>query len=302
MTRKKTLYEILAVPPDADADAIAAAFRARMAELDARPAGESADTEIARKVLRVALTTLSDPGSRAAYDAKLRLQAQGDQPAPAAALALVPLPEAAVPHDPHALQAEVLSLRADALALRADALAARARAGAPPIGLEPLRKGLSGTVRAVLIALGTLMAASLVFQLMMGGFRRGSTPDGSAAEKVMLQEFYQTHGVRAASRAEAELLEAELRRKENEARRAEQETQRTEEERRRAQDEERRWLERAGEQVRQSEENARLAGEREAQQIEYEQARRREAEQRQAEAERWRIEREQQKWQEVLRR
>lgn len=301
MNRKKTLYEILAVPPDASADAIAAAFRARMAELDARPPADSADTEIARKVLRVALTTLSDPGSRAAYDAKLRLQAEGEPPSPAAALALVPLPEATPPHDPHALQAEVLSLRADALALRADALAARARAGAPPLGLEPLRKGLSGTVRAVLIALGTLMAASLVFQVLMGGSRRGATPD-AAAEKVMLQEFYQTHGVRAASRAEAELLEAELRRKENEARRAEQETQRAEEERRRAQDEERRWLERAGEQVRQSEENARLAGEREAQQIEYEQARRREAEQRQAEAERWRIEREQQKWQEVLRR
>src|SRR5688572_12407204 len=69
---KKTMYEILRVAPDADRDAIDAAYRESVAQLDAsaKPGDEDVANEL--KFLRQARQILVDPGQRSAYDASLK--------------------------------------------------------------------------------------------------------------------------------------------------------------------------------------------------------------------------------------
>ena len=59
---KKTMYEILRVAPDADRDAIDAAYRESVAQLDAsaKPGDEDVANEL--KFLRQARQILVDPG------------------------------------------------------------------------------------------------------------------------------------------------------------------------------------------------------------------------------------------------
>ena len=111
VTKKKTLYEILAVAADASEAELQAAFDAAMAQLASQKDRISADDfDFKVKVLQLAFKTLRDPGSRGAYDAKLASTAVPPAPPPAAPeLALVPLQA----------DAEALSLRAEAMALRA---------------------------------------------------------------------------------------------------------------------------------------------------------------------------------------
>lgn len=314
MSRKKTLYEILAVPPDADGAAIAAAYQRRRAELEAlrgTPEGASVDTDLT--VLRLAYSTLSDRGSRGAYDAKLLLEnsAAIPPPTPRTELSLVPKADPGLPGDPKALQAEVLALRADALALRADALAARSGIALPssggfpppPTATERLTSSATSLARRILIGLGTFMVISIIIQMLFfSSARRTDEAVRRASDKAVLQEINQTHGIQASTRAEAERMEAELRREENERRRLEQEKQKAEEDRKRAAEEEKQWVRDATERVRQSEDSARWAAQQEAQRLEAELARRQEAERQRAEAERWRVEREKQQWEQVLRR
>jgi curved DNA-binding protein CbpA len=314
MSRKKTLYEILSVAPTADGAAIAAAYQSRREALEAlrgTPEGASVNTDLT--VLKLAWSTLSDPGQRAAYDAKLLLESQGDPLARPGGkeLVLVPKEDRPLPADAQALKAEVLALRADALALRADAIAARSGIavtghspfGAPPSATERLTSSASTLARRILIGLGTFMVISIIIQLVFfSSARRSDDMMRRASDKAVLQEINQTHGIQAATRAEAERMEAELRREENERRRLEQEKQKAEEDRKRSAEEEKQWVRDATERVRQSEEAARWAAQQEAQRLEAELARRQEAERQRAEAERWRIEREKQQWENVLRR
>ena len=73
---KKTMYEILRVAPDADRGAIEAAYRERVAQLEAsaKPGDEDAVNEL--KFLRQARQMLVDPVQRSAYDASLKAPAR----------------------------------------------------------------------------------------------------------------------------------------------------------------------------------------------------------------------------------
>jgi curved DNA-binding protein CbpA len=307
MSRKKTLYEILSVAPTADGAAIAAAYQSRREALEAlrgTPEGASVNTDLT--VLKLAWSTLSDPGQRAAYDAKLLLESQGDPLARPGGkeLVLVPKEDRPLPADAQALKAEVLALRADAIAARSGiAVTGHSPFGAPPSATERLTSSASTLARRILIGLGTFMVISIIIQLVFfSSARRSDDMMRRASDKAVLQEINQTHGIQAATRAEAERMEAELRREENERRRLEQEKQKAEEDRKRSAEEEKQWVRDATERVRQSEEAARWAAQQEAQRLEAELARRQEAERQRAEAERWRIEREKQQWENVLRR
>jgi hypothetical protein len=78
---------------------------------------------------------------------------------------------------------------------------------------SPIRRLL--TVIAAVMVIGMVMQVTVMFM----SYQRakavmGEDPTSPAAEKVYLQDFYQTYGIRAASRAEADLLLADMRRKE----------------------------------------------------------------------------------------
>ena len=135
---------------------------------------EDADADLRQKVLKQAFDVLSDPMRRAAYDAGLNGQS-------------------------------TLSFR-----------------GESPL---PLNVALGGTkrnpVRVLLTIIATLMIVGLVIQVgvIFSTYKRVNevaAPNAAspAAEKAYLQDFYQTYGIRAASREEADLLLADMRRKE----------------------------------------------------------------------------------------
>lgn len=97
---------------------------------------------------------------------------------------------------------------------------------APPlyveVGLEPNK---ASPIRRLLTIIAAVMVAGLVMQVsfMFVSYQRAKAFNEIANaphdnDKIFLQDFYQTHGIRAASRAEAELLLADLRRKEQAAR------------------------------------------------------------------------------------
>jgi hypothetical protein len=86
------------------------------------------------------------------------------------------------------------------------------------VGLGSSRRN---PVRILLTIIATLMIVGLVMQVgvMFNAYQRvneASLPDATApaAEKAYLQDVYQTYGIRAASKEEAELLLADMRRKE----------------------------------------------------------------------------------------
>ena len=96
-------------------------------------------------------------------------------------------------------------------------------------------------VRILLTVIATLMIVGLVMQVgvMFNAYKRVNdvgmpNASGPAAERAYLQDVYQTYGIRAASREEAELLIADLRRKEA-AEREQAAQQRQQEEQERAQ-------------------------------------------------------------------
>ena len=87
---------------------------------------------------------------------------------------------------------------------------------------SPIRRLL--TIIAGLMIFGMVMQIGTVFIAYQRTSALGD-PASPAAEKVYLQDFYQTYGIRAASRAEADLLLADMKRKEQ-AEREETQSQR----------------------------------------------------------------------------
>lgn len=316
VTKKKTLYEILAVAADASEAELQAAFDAAMAQLASQKDRISADDfDFKVKVLQLAFKTLRDPGSRGAYDAKLASTAVPPAPPPAAPeLALVPLQA----------DAEALSLRAEAMALRADAMTLRAdamvlRSGAAPArephsftpSREPVATGMAPLLRKIMVVLGTLFAIAAVTQsisMLMGNRRAESAATAAtrASEKAQLEEYYQTYGVRPANTAEMVALQAENRRKEserrtaeNEKRTAERQTTKAEQDARRFEEESRRRGEQVSAELRMAELRATEQARRDDERREWQQKEDRRV---QEQTERLRIERQKAEWREVLRR
>lgn len=246
------MYEILGVPATAPLAEIRAAHRRRSLEIMSGKLGLSRDDcDYELKLLDLALETCSDPAARAAYDAKLA------PPQPAANRAL-----------PMQLQAEDPVSRERALQL-ATSIHDDYKAAQAPLAEHQLAiKAVSTTLHASGRTLRTL--ARIFIGLMILGFviRMGQaglaarkagqrTPEMvRAEEKLVIQQYYKKHGVRPASRAEAELLELENRRRENEAREAEFAKQREENDLQRLVEETQAVGDRAHEEIQRAEERA----------------------------------------------
>ena len=304
MSNKKTLYEILEVPADATHTEIRASHERLLQSLESRQSALSREDYTTQlRLLKVAYSTLSTPTSRDSYDAHLTIR---NAPARPSSALLVTTPAAngstgVMRADALMMRAEAIALRADALGLKADLLSGTSQGSGDTTG-SPIVSRLLSSLKSVLLTLGTVAALVMVFKVVMlmtlsrqpdgAGGARGQTDD-----KVYLQEYYQTHGVRPASRVEAELMDAE-RRKNEDARRAQKMID--DKERSAAQDERkfeeaaRRRAEQVSTELQYAEEKARRAQLQEAREREYEIRQ-------QEEAERLRIESLRAKWKNDLR-
>lgn len=193
MTQSTTYYDLLGIAPEADLEAVGAAYLRAVREAAAGQDDDAA-LKLRAKLLKQAFDVLSDPERRAAYDAGLNGQSS-------------------------------LTFRA-----------------VPPLQVElALGNSRRNPVRILLTVIATLMIVGLVMQVgvMFNAYKRVNdvgmpNASGPVAEKAYLQDVYQTYGIRAASREEAELLIADLRRKEA-AEREQAAQQRQQEEQERAQ-------------------------------------------------------------------
>lgn len=222
MAKKKTLYEILELPHTASYAEVQVAYQTQLQVLDSQQAMlDRDDYNLKLRVLKVAYSTLSAPSSRDAYDASLAMAAS-ETAAPE--LTLQPMAPPAVKATDAALRAEVMALRAETMALRVDALGLKADAVSRTTGYRPnmmnagsvaadLARPASTLLRSVLLAMGVVVALAMVVKL----FYMFTAPSGveletqrrSAQDKVYLQDYFQTHGVRPASMAEAAQLDAQ---------------------------------------------------------------------------------------------
>lgn len=302
MTKKKTLYEILEVEPDASYPRIREAYEACLQALEARRQALSQDDyTMQARLLRVAMNSLSSPSSRDAYDAQLKSQSQPE--AKESALVVTPSGDASAAA---ALRADAMLLRAEALALKADAMGMKADiVGAYPVAtagtpMQGATQRLFSSFKTLLLVLGIISAIGMVLRVVFLSTAaqpmESSAAASQAAEKVYLQEYFQTHGVRPASRAEAELMDAERRKKEADARaqrEAEAAQYKAERAERDFEEKARRRGQQVSEQLHYADERARLAQEAEEQRKQHEAQMRAEAEARRHEAE-------QEKWRRVL--
>ena len=238
MKDTRTLYELLGVRREATATEIRTGYRLELEALEAlRVTLPKQDFDDRVQLLRVAYTTLNDPISRAGYDADLDAAAAYGS----GALATIGGPSSGT-------RADALGLRADALALRADALMARADIGAAsarPDGLfsdwPPGMARLLGYALLVALLIGVSMGVSRCStKSARAQIEAREAQERRASEQAALQDYYQTHGVRPANRAEMEMMEAERRRRENQERQSSVDNQRAEEQQRRIDEENRR--------------------------------------------------------------
>jgi curved DNA-binding protein CbpA len=280
-TKKKTLYEILEVSPTATQDEIRRAHQ-RLSRKLLSTANNLSREEVDFKlqILDVALHTLSTPLSRDEYDAQIT----------------PPMPSANIP-TPYT----------DANALKiAAALAESNRITAALLANQPLpMQAVSTTVNSSVKSLKKIFRFIIglaIFSMVIkwGGSvllaQHGSSSGmSSAEEKVMLQEYYQEHGVRPANKAEMDLLETERRRKENTAKTGALEKQKKEDAENKFVEDSRRMGDAASENRLREEEIAREEAARKEEQLAEVRRQREEAEQRRVEAEKQRAEAAQQR-------
>lgn len=303
MAAKKTLYEILEVPPTATYPEIAAAHQQLVKALELeQPNLSREDYDIKLRLIKVAFSTLSTPLSRDAYDAHLTVTPVAPKPG---TLTLVPPntnPESA------SLRADALLLRAEALTLRAEAMGLKADlATGSPFSVDTLRKEVTipplvrSSARTALLTIGTLAAIVMVvkvvlFYIIATQDDGPGSPRALADEKTYLQEYYQTYGVRPANRAEADLLTAERRKVEDAQRQAERD-------RLDAQQAERdfaRETREKGQQVAAELQHAEDRAQRAREQEQYDKAREQQEQRWEAQRERERLAMERAKWREIL--
>jgi hypothetical protein len=221
---KPTLYQLLGVPASAGGPEIRAAYRAAMDALEAqRRTLPPAAFDDQAQLLRVAFSTLIDPVSRYGYDETLQAAERGRSLTPSAS-STDPLTASAE------VRAEAMALRADAIALRADTLLLKAGLPAStsgsPSASSPGATLLAGIPRMVgafglLLILG-MVTFGLTRCIAFEHEQKREAMEKKAAEQAALQDYYQTHGVRPASIAEMELMEAARRKEERDERQAEQ--------------------------------------------------------------------------------
>lgn len=269
---KKTLYEILEVSPNASLPEIQAAHKLLCRKfLLGKPGLSREDIDFNLKVIDVALHTLSDQASRDAYDAQ-----QSARSTPVNAMV--------------SLRADAESLKA-AVAIEENQKITRTMQSNDDSPLKIISATAASSASAlkrifrIIVGLAVLGVVIKVSMVVLAGRPAGGI--SKAEEKVILQEYYQTHGVRPGSKIEADLLEVENRRKENERREAAHEKEQEEERSRRFVEESRRLGAQVHENLRREEARARYEEEQEKRRLEQERRNKEEAER---EAERVRVE------------
>lgn len=290
MGAKPNLYELLGVSPHVSVAEVQAAYRRCAHTLEATrgslPPEQFADRS---QLLRLALSTLTDPVTRQGYDQKLIVLALSVSSGNAA-------------------RADALALRADALALRADAIQTRADVEPQTVAVARLlASGTLKTVSYVTRAIGVLVIVGFgSFMLTRcngdSSEARRAVLDAKAQEKTLLQEYYNTHGVRPANMAELELLNAERRRRDNQARAETQDRNKEQREQRSFEEESRRRGREVSERLRMDEERQQMQIVRDRERAEDLMARKRSEQRAREDAEQWRNEREREMWRETLRR
>jgi curved DNA-binding protein CbpA len=311
-TKKKNFYEILAIRPDATHEEIQAGYDSLILAIKSQQKlFKPEDYELKLKIINMAFNMLSIPASRAAYDAELAASRTA-LPDPAASNAIALRPDA----ETMSLKAEALALRAEAISLRVDALSMKSDIGAFNSAENHQGPGPSGAfgltpaLKKIIMFLGFILAGWMVIQVLsLLIFNRNSgmisAEAAKAEEKAIIQEYYQTHGIRAKSRAEVELLEAEDRRRENENRKTEREAFKAEREKQKAEETAQRFEENARDRANQVSAELRYSENKAKEQADREDAEkkwRQDQEKRASEqAERDRIEKEKARWRETLR-
>ncbi len=302
MATKKSLYEILQLAPDASYAQLRASFESLCQSLEAQqPALPAEDFKTQLRLLQLAYSTLATPLSRDAYDAQLAARAAPARAPSDALVAALPLSRSAAEIRAEAMlmRADAMSLRADAMGIRADGLLGEPQSGAG-LATNPIWSRLLASSRTVLLTLGTLAAIGMVVKIVfLFTLSRPSEDAGArqqASEKVFLQEYYQTWGVRVANRAEADALDAERRAREDASRgqrQKDEEKNRMEKAEREFEEESRKRGAQVSAELQFAEEKARLAQVQEERQQE-------EVRRTKEDAERRRIEAEQAKWRRIL--
>ena len=214
--KKQTMYEVLEISPTASFAEIRAAHKRQSLNIMSGALGLSREEfEFKLKVLDVALHTLSSPVLRDAYDAELAANA-------APGNAVVPVRTNVVSSGD---ETRALQLMA---AMEGNYKAALQGFDEHRPALQVVSSTVSTSVKSLkTIVRGVIGLLVLGSILTVGRIAFGSRQDplppkevAQADEKLMILEYYKKYGVRPASRAEAEFLETENRRKENEQRAA----------------------------------------------------------------------------------
>lgn len=314
-SKNKALYEILEVSADATYPEIQAAYQRISQKIESEiTSSNREELEYKLKMLGVAYHTL-------AYDSKIVKQnASANIVAPHTNVVAPPNFEAvSLKADAVSLKADAMSFKADAMALKADALSLRMSDMSHlvpkdhskfPASIEsdshlPLAiisstvvSSVSALKKIIRIIAGVMVLGVVIKVFAISVSNRQAehavTVVPNVDEKVFLQEYYQTHGVRVGSKIEADLLDAENRRKENLQREAARNKQMQEEADRRFAEESRQEGARISEQLRRDEQAARYEEQRKQQQLAQEKRE-------QEEAERYRIEEDRRKTDEARR-
>lgn len=229
--KKQTMYEILGVSQTAALEEIKAAHRARARDLVSGKTGLPADEiKFRLQTLDLALHTLSSQWSRDAYDAELAA------PPPHAALATrAPCAVTAPSKNPSYNPIVVATALADAQ--KNGALAVKDTR--VPLNAMSAASSSISALKVILRVIGLIFALIIVFRISSGMFRATHYSEMYAREKakaedmLVIQDYYQKHGMRPANRSEAEKLDLDNKRKTEEQQRAEGEKKRQEEEYRR---------------------------------------------------------------------
>jgi hypothetical protein len=289
--KKKTLYEILEVSPDASYSEIQAAYQRVSQKLQSeKTVSNREEIDYRLLMLDVALHAL-------AYDARLVKQNEPANVAVQRNAVVAPLDfdAGSLKSDAASLKADAMSYKADAMSLKAEALSLKAdglqlslapapiKTAATPL-MPPktvatpykLPAAINNDLLPIAIVTSTLTSSATVLKIILRTIAglmvlgvvlkisfnimssRGvqvpvQVPTASIDEKTYIQEYYQTHGVRVASKAEADRLDAE----ENQQREGARQKQKQDDEYRRFVEDSRREGEKVSENLRRDEQNAR---------------------------------------------
>lgn len=278
-TNKKTLYEILEVSPSATLDEIKAAHKLLSRKLMLSEIGlNREDVDFQLQVLDVALFTLSTHTSRDEYDAQI-------------APPMKPEPVKKLP-----LKADVTALTIATALEKSNQLSAEMMANQ----VSPLQVA-STTVNSSIKSLKHIFRFIIGFVVLLVVIKwsissathrpppQPSVEMTSEEEKLYLQEYYQKYGVRPASRAEAELLDVERRRKENAERAAKLEKEKEVEAEQNFVEESRRMAAEVSANLQREEQRARYEAAEKAQRLAEEKRQQEEAERNRVEAEKERL-------------